>query len=848
MPSEKWNVEISGHILPNFDPSEVVNNFSSKIGVGQPQAKSMLNGRAKVIKRSVDHSSAQKYQAILSSIGVETKLIKIEADALGNLSILPTEEEKEIARQPFQENHQTNPPSRAAAPVGRPSLKNQVKTDKRKTKKKAAISIKQIEQAFRGELPTNSLGLGYRIALFSCALALLVIPLSYCALTLATGYLTYLFATTQVDYLIKAPVLVNGGLYIGTTFAGSVLFIFLLRPFLPSVKTQGEELILNPSNEKVFVELVHRVCDAVSAPYPKEIRISTDVNASASFQSGLLNHLQHNLVLVIGTPLLAGLSVNQLAGILAHEFGHFNQRSAMRSQQLIWTINNWLYTAANNQDGWNDALGSISTRSNNPIISLAVIMAKMMITITGFVLYVFMYLAVGLSCWLSRQMEFDADSYQISLSGSREFKTTFSQLIKCDYAMQRTFEGCFGSDQPGLPNNLTPLFSQYLHNTPKDIEKSISDSLSSGKSSWWDTHPSNHERIEKANTSSVKGIFSCNFPASMLFRDLEGLGKSTTALFYRERGYYPDKNELYDTNELIEQAKGECQAEDALLSYFNGWFEPDWTMGSFPKLDQEANSLDESVKQITELIGKIRYASPDVTTLKNNKDATNKKWLQAQLLAPRLKAGIAINRSETPLTGEEIANIDDHLNSINAQLIKLENKLRAHQSLMAQRISLAISLTKNVNQKNQGERLTLALESIQTNLSQLKKASWKVSVLNELYGRMNYDAEADYSASIMDLSVELYELMGKVLDSLGRVPCVVDANHKTLKEFLIAKNPSLQSGAANNPLDRSYAFMDLYEGLANLNTLHCSQVAVIAGAAEQAHNIEPIKIKLNTAK
>jgi Zn-dependent protease with chaperone function len=36
------------------------------------------------------------------------------------------------------------------------------------------------------------------------------------------------------------------------------------------------------------------------------------------------------LVLVIGLPLAAGMSMRQVAGVLAHEFGHFAQGAGMR--------------------------------------------------------------------------------------------------------------------------------------------------------------------------------------------------------------------------------------------------------------------------------------------------------------------------------------------------------------------------------------------------------------------------------------------------------------------------------------------------------------------------------------
>lgn len=46
-------------------------------------------------------------------------------------------------------------------------------------------------------------------------------------------------------------------------------------------------------------------------------------------------------MLTIGLPLVAGLSLQQLAGVLAHEFGHFSQGAGMRLTYIVRSINAW---------------------------------------------------------------------------------------------------------------------------------------------------------------------------------------------------------------------------------------------------------------------------------------------------------------------------------------------------------------------------------------------------------------------------------------------------------------------------------------------------------------------------
>jgi len=89
-------------------------------------------------------------------------------------------------------------------------------------------------------------------------------------------------------------------------------------------------------------EFVDQLCDLVGrARGPRKIKVDCQVNASAGFAGGMFSLLGHNLVLTIGLPLAAGLNLRQLTGVLAHEFGHFAQGTAMRVSYIVRSINGW---------------------------------------------------------------------------------------------------------------------------------------------------------------------------------------------------------------------------------------------------------------------------------------------------------------------------------------------------------------------------------------------------------------------------------------------------------------------------------------------------------------------------
>ena len=54
-----------------------------------------------------------------------------------------------------------------------------------------------------------------------------------------------------------------------------------------------------------------------------------------------LGVFKKDLVLTIGLPLVAGLSIREFGGVLAHEFGHFAQGGGMRLTALVRFVNGW---------------------------------------------------------------------------------------------------------------------------------------------------------------------------------------------------------------------------------------------------------------------------------------------------------------------------------------------------------------------------------------------------------------------------------------------------------------------------------------------------------------------------
>ena len=117
-----------------------------------------------------------------------------------------------------------------------------------------------------------------------------------------------------------------------------------------------QPLALDPAVEPRVYQLVPAICIAVRARAPRRIELNCDLNASAHFDRGLRGFFRGDLMLTLGMPLLAGLTQREIAGVIAHEFGHFRQGAGMRISYLIRRVNGWFARVVYERDAWDEAI------------------------------------------------------------------------------------------------------------------------------------------------------------------------------------------------------------------------------------------------------------------------------------------------------------------------------------------------------------------------------------------------------------------------------------------------------------------------------------------------------------
>ena len=224
-------------------------------------------------------------------------------------------------------------------------------------------------------------------------------------------------------------------LYCTPIVAGATAVLFMIKPLFAPRPKEAPRYSLDPATEPRLFQFVERLCRTVRAPIPRRIDLDTQVNASASFRRGFVSMLGSDTVLTIGLPLVSGMTLRQLTGVLAHEFGHFAQGSGMRVTYVIRSVNAWFARVVYERDAWDQKLADWSAQAGREL-ALVMWACRLLVWLARRVLWALMWAGHFVSCFMLRQMEYDADRYEARVAGSETFAETADRLLVLSLAGQ----------------------------------------------------------------------------------------------------------------------------------------------------------------------------------------------------------------------------------------------------------------------------------------------------------------------------------------------------------------------------------------------------------------------------
>lgn len=213
---------------------------------------------------------------------------------------------------------------------------------------------------------------------------------------------------------------------------GFMVVAFLIKfIFSSTVDVDPHRVEITREQEPKLFDYIESIAAEVGTDKPKKIFLTPDVNAAVFYNSSFFSlfvPVKKNLQ--IGLGLVNSLNKGEFKAVIAHEFGHFSQRS-MKLGTYVYTTNKVIYNLLYENAGWSSTLQSFAN-----IHAITSIFAHLTVAIAKVIIYILskvygwiqlVYMA------LSREMEYHADLVAVSVAGSAQM---VSALRRVQFASQ----------------------------------------------------------------------------------------------------------------------------------------------------------------------------------------------------------------------------------------------------------------------------------------------------------------------------------------------------------------------------------------------------------------------------
>ncbi len=483
------------------------------------------------------------------------------------------------------------------------------------------ISQRRVLQSFEGRLQPISTSFGYGLGLVLVALMLVLLLGVYLAVIGLAGYWTLRHLSGNSELLSEG--FFGWLLYLGGAAVGAASVFFLIKPLFSSEEDESGFLELQPHQQPVLFRFCARVAQVVGAPEPTRILVSLMPNAGASLGRGLGAVFGKQLCLHIGLPLVRVLTVRQLAGVLAHEMGHFSQHWGMRLGALIRATCYWLLRVAYERDQWDEYLERMCSFEKLGLFAIPAWLARLYIAATRWLLRVLAWIGVGVAAFFTRQMEYEADLYEAQLVGSRWFVQTMKDLwqLQVGHAQAVDFLHLSHHDRRlavDFPEMVQRLVEQFRKEEPDAFEKKW---LPQQRLSWDDTHPTDPQRIRAVQREGFAGLFRDQeialLPARVLFVQFGTLCRQLTEQWYRRtlpQEFSPEW--LRPVEEIMQHHGRERTYSRSLERYCQGGMSIWWFLVMLREAERLPLSWQPQQLAPDELAGRLRYYREQVVQLR----------------------------------------------------------------------------------------------------------------------------------------------------------------------------------------------------------------------------------------
>jgi len=335
--------------------------------------------------------------------------------------------------------------------------------------------------------------------------------------------------------------------------AGLLLIFFVIKFLFKKNQTNySDKVEITKEQQPELFDFIHRLTEETGSPKPKRIFLTTDVNAGMFYDSGFWSMffpVKKNLQ--IGLGLVNAVNLSEFKAIMAHEFGHFSQRS-MKFGSYVYNFNRVIYNMLYDNDSYGKLLNQVS-RIHSAFTLMAHVNLWIIKGIQGVLREV--YIVVNKTYLkLSREMEFHADATAAYASGSNN---AISSLWRVEVG-QACYDNLLNYWNLRLQDNkravnlytqhreVMALFAENRRLQTDDaglpVIGSVPDIAQQSDlviKDQWSSHPSNEDREARLSEIGLVGE-TVTESAWVLFRNKEGIQVDFTNFAYATANTKPD--------------------------------------------------------------------------------------------------------------------------------------------------------------------------------------------------------------------------------------------------------------------------------------------------------------------
>ena len=342
----------------------------------------------------------------------------------------------------------------------------------------------------------------------------------------------------------------DGGLSFMAGLLTGFLGVFMIKAiFFFKRGGKANAIEIKREDQPELFEFIYKVADEAKTSRPHKVFVSDMVNACVFYDISIINLIfptRKNLE--IGLGLVNTLNLGEFKAILAHEFGHFTQRS-MIIGRWVYISHSIAYQIIAKRDGLDAFLRTLSGVD----FRVAWIGWGLSILVWSIrsLSETFFKLVIITERALSREMEFNADLVAVSLTGSDALIHSLYKLQVADDAYDESI--AFLNKQLKKKNKVKNVFmlqsnsirhmAEVLNNpaygatpTPQFTDGSkfrVFKEQIAQPPKMWSTHPSNADREKNAKGIYIKSKED-NRSTWLLFKNTEELKEKVTDILYKE--------------------------------------------------------------------------------------------------------------------------------------------------------------------------------------------------------------------------------------------------------------------------------------------------------------------------